>query len=313
MLTLLDRARAANAVARNQANSDALRLVAGLRRVFGLDDGDMFSDDLVQFVAELQRSAGLGVDGVIGPKTMKMLDRLAGCDVACHALWPAPDAAVDQHEHFASLLGVAGFAPSGPRPTLVALRGVWLNGRLVHPVWHAPLYDDAFVLLQEGAPPFLFRGATHPYQIDSKASADLDGDGRKDVGMVRPGRYVLEAVGSNPPIFKILTLDGRGEIPVYRDTSHDARIDDQEKAAAETATRGEKVARGVGAFATEILLHPGYDTIQSENRTPFSSIGCQTAPEDALKKVLVAGKMLDFLLIDAADLAPTLAKPTNVA
>ncbi|MET0595957.1 MAG: peptidoglycan-binding domain-containing protein, partial [Polyangiaceae bacterium] len=186
MLTLLDRGRTANAVAKNQGNSEALRLVAGLRRVFGLDEGDAFSEDLVQFIAEFQRSAGLSVDGEIGPKTMQKLDRLVGSNLACDALWAAPDAAVDQHEHFTSLLRVAGFTGFGPRPILLALRGVWLNGRLVHPVWHAPLYDDAFVLLQDGAPAFLFRGATHPYQRDSKASADLNGDGRKDVGMVRP-------------------------------------------------------------------------------------------------------------------------------
>jgi hypothetical protein len=120
-------------------------------------------------------------------------------------------------------------------------------------------------------------------------------------------------VGNDPPIFKLLTLQGRAEIPVYRDTNHDARIDEVEKRASETATRGEQVLPGIGAYATEILLHPGYDTLQVQKRDPFSSIGCQTAPIEALRQVLAAGRTLDYVLADAIDLSPTLGRPINVA
>jgi hypothetical protein len=131
--------------------------------------------------------------------------------------------------------------------------------------------------------------------------------------MVRPGQYVLEVVGGDPPIFKVLTQQGKGEIPVYRDTNHNARIDDPEKRAAEIATRGEQVLPGIGAFATEILLHPGYDTLQAKKRDPFSSIGCQTAPVAALQQVLAAGRTIDYVLIDAVDLLPAMAAPIDVA
>jgi hypothetical protein len=314
MLTLLDDVRAQGAALRNNRDNDAVRLASALRRLFGIDDADDYGPDLVQFVAEFQRSRGLLPDGVIGPQTRRHLEQLAFADLAaCETLWPRGSSPEEELAHFGALCAAGGFRSGSERPTLLALRGVWLFGRCIHPVWHAPLYDDAFILLSDGAAPFAFRGATHPYQVDSKASADLDRDGRKDVGMVRPGCYVLEIVGNDPPIFKLLTREGRAEIPVYRDTNHNARIDELEKKASETATRGEQVAPGVGAFGTEILLHPGYDARQSPKGNPFSSIGCQTAPIDALRQVLGAGRTIDYVLVDAVDLLPILRAPVNVA
>jgi hypothetical protein len=312
MLTMLDADRAARAIIRNNADDDALRLVAPLCRLFGLAEMPDVSADLVQFIAEFQRSRGLAVDGVIGPATRRHLAPVAADDLAaCDALWP--DVAGERARAcYAGLCEAAGFHASG-RPTLLALRGVWLFGRKVHPVWHAPLYDDAFILLTDNAAPVTFRGATHPYQVDSSASADLDRDGRKDVGMVRPGNYVLEATATEPPIFKVLTQEGKAQIPVYRDTNHNARIDELEKRASETASRGEQVIPGIGAFGTEILLHPGYDTLQPHKKAPFSSIGCQTAPVEALRQVLSAGRTIDFVLVDAVDLLPALAAVVDVA
>jgi hypothetical protein len=312
MLTLLDADRAQSAAVRNNRDEGALGLASVLCRLFGLDDAADYSPELVQFVAEFQRSRGLLSDGVIGPQTRRHLQPLISTALAaCEALWPRVSSPEQELAHFGALCAAGGFRGGSERPTLLALRGVWLFGRCVHPVWHAPLYDDAFILLTDGAAPFAFRGATHPYQVDSKASADLDRDGRKDVGMVRPGCYVLEIVGSDPPIFKVLTQQGRAEIPVYRDTDHNARIDEFEKKASETATRGEQVAPGVGAFGTEILLHPGYDARQSPKGVPFSSIGCQTAPVEALQKVLGAGRTIDYVLVDAVDLSSTMIAPVE--
>jgi hypothetical protein len=307
MLTLLNDDRAQSAVQRNNRDNDAHALTSALCTLFGLEDAADYSLELVQFVAEFQRSRGLVADGVIGPNTRRLLAPLVSGELThCDALWPKVGSAEEQVAHFASLCVAGGFRGGVNRPTLLALRGVWLGGRCIHPVWHAPLYDDAFILLSDGDAPFVFRGATHPYQVDSRASADLDRDGRKDVGMVRPGCYVLEIMGNDPPIFKILTTEGRAEIPVYRDTNHDARIDEAEKRASVAATRGEQVAPGVGAFGTQILLHPGYDATQSPKGAPFSSIGCQTAPRDALERVLRAGRTIDYVLVDAIDLMPAL-------
>jgi len=314
MLTLLDADRAQTAIGRNNRDIDALRLASPLRRLFGLDDAGDYAFDLVQFVAEFQRSRGLLPDGVIGPQTRRQLEPLALAELAgCEALWPKVGSPEEELAHFGALCAAGGFRTGSERPTLLALRGVWLFGRRIHPVWHAPLYDDAFVLLRDGAAPFAFRGATHPYQVDSKASADLDRDGRKDVGMVRPGCYVLEVVGNEPPIFKVLTQAGKAQIPVYRDTNHNARIDEVEKKAAETATQGEQVLPGIGAFGTEILLHPGYDARQSQKGIPFSSIGCQTAPIDALRRIADAGRTIDYVLVDAVDLLSTLPPPIDIA
>jgi hypothetical protein len=314
MLTLLDTHRAQAAVDRNNRDDAARRMAMPLRRLFGLDETGDHAPDLVQFIAEFQRSRGLSSDGVIGPQTRRHLERLVFADLpACEALWPKARAQEAQLAHFGTLCAAGGFRRASGRPTLLALRGVWLFGRCIHPVWHVPLYDDAFILLCDGEAPYAFRGATHPYQVDSQASADLDRDGRKDVGMVRPGCYVLEIVSSDPPIFKLLTQQGRTEIPVYRDTNHDARIDEVEKKASETATRGEQVAPAIGAFGTAILLHPGYDARQAPQGTPFSSIGCQTAPVEALQHVLRSGRTLDYVLVDAIDLLPALGAPIQVA
>jgi hypothetical protein len=314
MLTLLDSDRARAAALRNNRDDDALRLAPSLRQLFGLDDASDYGPELVQFVAEFQQSRGLLADGVIGPQTRRQLEPLTLAELsACDALWPRASTIEQQLAHFGALSQAGGFRGGSGRPTLLALRGVWLFGRRIHPVWHAPLYDDAFIFLREGAAPFAFRGATHPYQRDSNASADLDHDGRKDVGMVRPGCYVLEVLRNDPPIFKLLTDRGSAQIPVYRDTNHDARIEEVEKSASALATSGEQVAPGVGAFGTEILLHPGYDARQSPHGLPFSSIGCQTAPIDALRQILGAARAIDYVLLDAIDLLPVLGSPVDVA
>jgi hypothetical protein len=312
MLELLNLDRATRATERNRQDPIAANLAATLCRLFGIEGPIEYSTDLVQFVAEFQRSRGLLADGIIGDNTLRHLKPFLADDLpTCDALWNIASS-VAAREHFASICNAAGFAVGGGRPTLLALRGVWLRGRTIHPVWHAPLYDDAFVLLTDSDEPFLFRGATHPYQLDSQSSADLDRDGRKDVGMVRPGNYVLEMAGTEPPIFRVLTASGKGEIPVYRDTDHDARISAEEKRKSETATSGDQVQSGIGAYGTEILLHPGYDTLQSGKTAPYSSIGCQTAPVDALRRVLAAGRSLDYVLVDAIEVLPKLGAPVNV-
>jgi len=48
---------------------------------------------------------------------------------------------------------------------------------------HARRYDDTFVLLQEGLPPKVFRGATHAYQLVAPRSPDegLEAFGRDHI------------------------------------------------------------------------------------------------------------------------------------
>jgi hypothetical protein len=304
MLTLLTIDLANAAVEKNQFSPDAALLAPSLRKSFGLADGADYSIELVQFVAEVQRSLGLLADGVIGQKTLPLLRASLENDSGpSDGLWPAGGSGDDRvYEHYRALCAASGFEPRADRPTLLAIRGVWLHGRRPHPVRHVPLYDDAFVLLRSGEAPFAFRGATHPYQARSGAAPDVDGDGEKDVGMIRPDTYLLRLQSSSPPIFNLLTQRGSGRIPAYRDTDHDARIDDAEKQASSARTAGAQVEPGIGAYATEVLLHPGYDALQAKDRRPFSSIGCQTASVESLQRVLAAGKTLDYVLADGVAL-----------
>ena len=59
-----------------------------------------------------------------------------------------------------------------------------------------------------------------------------------------------------------------------------------------------------GATANEIQFHPGYDTFKQGNSGPkFSSIGCQTAPLDALELLARAGETIDYVLANASEIA----------
>jgi hypothetical protein len=165
---------------------------------------------------------------------------------------------------------------------------------------HAQRYDDTFVLLT-GARAFVFRGATHAYQIWSTRSPDLNGDRIGDVGSIRPGRFTLTLGPTEPPEFIVRTAAGSDLIPVVRDTHHDGLLGRVEDELARAATRGVRV-EDQGAVATEVLFHPGYETIEPGARRSFSSIACQTAPLDDLRRVRDAGPVIDYVLTTVDEL-----------
>jgi hypothetical protein len=206
----------------------------------------------------------------------------------CEKLWPAPGILPDLHWGY--LAGKLGADPKLLRPFLIGLRGLELGQNESHETVAKPAYDDAAILLAHETEPFVFKFATHAYQLDSKLSPDVDGDGRGDVATIRPGAYVLTLATENPyPIFVLTTPSGSGNIPAFRDTNHDGHYS------------AEELARP--SIATAVLLHSGWDApADSAHR---SSIACQTCSVTNLRFIAKVtrkyGKALDYRLINATD------------
>lgn len=198
--------------------------------------------------------------------------------------------------HWGFIAGKLGAKPQLGRPFLIGIRGVAVENNLTalktHETVAKPAYDDAFVCLvpDPAGPPYVFAGATHPYQRDSKLSPDVDGDGRGDVGCIRPGHFELTLALEAPyPVFVLTLPGGSGQIPAFRDTNHDGLY-----SAAELSQM---------SFASAVLLHTGFDApADSEHR---SSIACQTCSLPDLRYLASHarpyGKKIDYVLLDAAD------------
>jgi hypothetical protein len=226
--------------------------------------------------------------------------------VNCSALWPG-DSLTDQLLHWSFIAGKLGATPSLSRPFLLGIRGAAPNDQETHQTVHRPRYDDTFVLLTRSAPPLVFAGATHAYQLDSKLSPDVSGDGRGDVGSIRPGKYLLTDTRSMPhPIFHLTLADGKtGRIPAYRDTDHDGVISQAEELASERRKRGAQVGPD-GDYATDVLLHTGFDA--PANAKHRFSIACQTCSLtwlELLRREAKSSKgLVDYVLANAETLLP---------
>jgi hypothetical protein len=285
--------RIARALAQNAASPLALGLAPALRALLGVPEGAGYTAEMVPLIMELQASFGIGADGVVGQHTHDKLTAqryLEGVD--CRGLWPADASAPSERR--AHYLGFYQRFDRGPttHPRLLALRGAYPFARKTHRMIHARRYDDAFVLITD-QDAVVFRGATHAYQRSFAKSSGA-------VASIRPGVYRMALAGSSPPIFNLMTPSGDGNLPAFRDNDHDGVISESELAAA-LGAKGGLTEPGVGAIATEIQFHPGYETLKKPNER-FSSIGCQTAPLPELERLMQAGHAIDYVLANAADL-----------
>jgi len=285
-------------------NQHATDMLERLNAHFGLPDSEGFTEGLVKAISDFQTELGLDDDAKIGKDTRPVLDELVS--PAAGALWPAREASVQQrHAHYASLCRRWGHELSSERATLIGLRGVGLFASRTHYTVSARIYDDTFVLLTNDGDVKEFAGATHPFQTDSSASPDFDGDRRGDVGMIRPGLYHCEPTHhhrTGHPALLVKTIDGSTHIPAYRDLNHDGIFTPEEMRHSTTpppsSNSNRQVDNAIGAYATDILFHPGDPS--------YSSIGCQTADSANIK--LLHGKApLDYLLILATDLLARLS------
>jgi hypothetical protein len=128
-------------------------------------------------------------------------------------------------------------------------------------------YTDKIVVLQPNHRVKIFRGSLHPGQSSSTLATDANRDGVGDVGMLRPGNYVVVPNGAHhgKPSFHVLTRQGADPLPGWRDTNHDGDYSRAEKRA--SRHRGDRV--------TEILFHVGLPGA-------VSSIGCPNLPPDQI-------------------------------
>lgn len=217
-------------------------------------------------------------------------------------LWPAPEQSRLHWGWLAGELGAAAVYPL-PRPFILAIRGVAPRDAETHETIARPAYDDTYVLFDPKGttPPWVFAGATHSYQRDSRLSPDRDGDGRGDVGCIRPGAYVLTLAIDKPyPIFTVATPSGSARIPCFSDLNHDGRIDESERKKA-IETVGGTQADASGYYSTAVLVHTGWDApADSEHR---SSISCLTMNARDLQGMAgfakASGGKADLKLVDA--------------
>ncbi len=199
-------------------------------------------------------------------------------------IWPDPG--ISSFDHWGEIAGKFGAGPGYPlaRPFLLAIRGLVVGASDTHETVARAVYDDTYVLLAHDGlvPPHVFRGATHSYQLDSRASPDVNGDGRGDVGTIVPGRYVLTLADEHPyPVFRVKTADG-SQVRSYRDVDHDGRYSPSEIASPTPAT--------------DILVHWGYNAAADSPHR--SSIGCLTTDLPELQHLMAAAKLVPSREID---------------
>lgn len=218
--------------------------------------------------------------------------------IPCAALWPSDDPG-DRLLHWSFIAGKLGASSDLQRPFLIGIRGAREGDAQTHRPIHRPTYEDTFVLLARSTVE-TFPGATYAYQRDSKASPDVDGDKRGDVGSIRCGRYVLSDPGLvDPPIFNVTMPDFSARIPCHRDTDHNGVISEEEVLRSEDAREGVQTDV-TGHYATAVLFHVGF----TDGR---SSIACQTADKKALELMRLRARpsgLIDYVLINAWTLVP---------
>jgi peptidoglycan hydrolase-like protein with peptidoglycan-binding domain len=202
----------------------------------------------------------------------------------------APEGASERerYDHYAAIVRANGgqVCPNG-QPTVLGIRGLSRDGQ-AHDTTSARRYDDTMVVLTPDGRVRELRGATHPGQNNSTASPDVTGDGVGDVGMIKPGNYQVVPNGPHGgnASYHVRTMEGSGSLPGWRDTNHDGRFSDGERAASDQ--RGDRL--------TGVLFHPGGSTAPS-------SIGCQTMDPQTYQQFVDAiggpRARFNYTLVDA--------------
>lgn len=249
--------------------------------------------------------------------------------VPCAELWPDPNRRDRQLVHWGMLAGKLGADVKLLRPFLFAIRGVQPYAIATHDLVHAPGYTDTFVMMPPGDYPVVFPGSTVAYQKASRASPDADGDGRGDVGSIRPGRYILtDKQNGAEVVFEITDAYGSKRLPAWRDFDGDGKLSPEEMQKSEELRAGQQVGP-VGTWADSVLFHGGLDEPAKADGTPARhrfSIACFTASRPWRKLMAdtcrSTGGRIDMVLANAWDLLPLVipapagdsdAPPENVA
>lgn len=218
-------------------------------------------------------------------------------------------------------MDLRGLLDSG-QPLVIGLRGLGFDPETgafdadTHETTMTRDYDDSFVVLRrdaDGQPVVaVLQGSTHPTWEDSGKSPDVDGDGRNDAAMVRPGIYDVSArgkyissVAGETPAYNVErhgAVEHAGRLPAWRDTEDESEgnsnntITEEERRASETRMETElhdrdewddrQIDGEMGDYAVDVLFHAGED--KRNTGTGASSIGCQTMHPDTFREFMTA-------------------------
>ena len=191
---------------------------------------------------------------------------------------------------YATYAAFANITPDVGAVTVLGLRGLSTHGEQ-HPTKFAHAFDDTIVVFAaDGETVLRFPASTHPFENKGVAGVpDVDGDGVEDVGMIEPGEYTVtwrDRLIAGQPSF-VVTRDGNGKLPGWRDTNHDGILSDAEMAAS--------VKRKDGL--TDILFHEGEGTAPP-------AVGCQVFPASAIADFARAAggahSSFRYVLVDAS-------------
>jgi RHS repeat-associated protein len=170
-------------------------------------------------------------------------------------------------------------------------------------------YQDTLVVIQEGAVSYQ-SGASYPYEDTYAGAPNVNSTPANDVGIVRPGQYILQPKRTghhgrnalellNVASVRALGVDER-HIPYSRDLDQDRMISTLEEAIAADPLAFEGIldvqVNALGFYGTYTYFHPGAGTYWGANDTEFTSIGCQTA-DPGLIDQLHAGGTWDYLIV----------------
>jgi len=146
-------------------------------------------------------------------------------------------------------------------------------------------YEDTLVVFRADGTIVRFAATTKPAQMPNPSSStvpDVDKDGRKDLGIVRPGVYravgdvTFGLPGHERTAFKIVTEEGEGGLPAWRDLSGDGVFSSSERTTSEER----------GYTISGIYIHYGFDpagtTVGDGTYVGPWSVGCQNVLYDEL-------------------------------
>jgi hypothetical protein len=249
---------------------------------------------VVAFQRDKELKPSAGMSGVVGPQTLGELEK-SPRKAATGAVTLAPKNASmkEKFDHYAAIVRANGgkVNPNG-QATVLGVRGMDSSGN-VHATslkGKGMLYDDMIVVLKPNGTVLEIPANTHGNQSYQRRAPDANGDGKGDLGMIRPGNYSVVPNGQylGNASFHVRTTEGSGRLPGYRDTNQDGTFSEAEKANAERK----------GYVSTEILFHRGGDNHNW-------SMGCQTLNgpqyDQFLKAVGGKGAAFNYSLVDVND------------